>query len=56
VQRSGADEMLLLMPSDHVIGDAGAFLRALEMGAPLADRGSIVTFGARPAGPNTQYG
>jgi len=53
---SGRDELLLLMPSDHVIRDREAFLRALDLGAPAAEAGSIVTFGARPTEPNTQYG
>jgi len=44
------------MPSDHVIRDREAFLRALDLGAPAAEAGSIVTFGARPTEPNTQYG
>lgn len=51
-----ADEILLLMPSDHVIGDRAAFLKALQTGIPHAEQGAIVTFGARPTEPNTQYG
>ena len=56
VQRSGRDEILLLMPSDHVIGDGDAFLKAIETGVPHAEQGAIVTFGIQPSGPNTQYG
>jgi mannose-1-phosphate guanylyltransferase/mannose-6-phosphate isomerase len=56
VQRGGSDEILLLMPSDQVIGDREAFLKALEIGLPHAERGGIVTFGAQPTEPNTQYG
>jgi mannose-1-phosphate guanylyltransferase/mannose-6-phosphate isomerase len=56
VQRSGRDEILLLMPSDHVVGDRDAFLKAIETGIPHAEQGAIVTFGAQPCGPNTQYG
>jgi mannose-1-phosphate guanylyltransferase/mannose-6-phosphate isomerase len=54
--RGGRDEMLLLMPSDHVIGDREAFMNAVETGLPHAEAGAIVTFGAQPTGPNTQYG
>jgi mannose-1-phosphate guanylyltransferase/mannose-6-phosphate isomerase len=50
------DELLLLMPSDHVIGDREAFLEAIEIGLPHAIAGAIVTFGALPSEPNTQYG
>jgi mannose-1-phosphate guanylyltransferase/mannose-6-phosphate isomerase len=53
---TGRDELLLLMPSDHVIGDRDAFLQAVETGAPHAEQGAIVTFGAQPTEPNTQYG
>lgn len=52
----GRDELLLLMPSDHVIGDRAAFLAAIEVGARHAGSGAIVAFGATPTGPNTQYG
>jgi mannose-1-phosphate guanylyltransferase/mannose-6-phosphate isomerase len=56
IQRSGRDEILLLMPSDHVIGDGEAFVKAIMIGLPHAEKGAIVTFGALPTEPNTQYG
>lgn len=56
LRASGRDELLLLMPSDHVIGDPHAFLSAVETGTLHAQEGAIVTFGAEPTGPNTQYG
>ena len=49
-------EILLLMPSDHIIGDRKAFLKAIEIGLPHAQNGAIVTFGAKPTEPNIQYG
>ena len=52
----GADELMLLMPSDHVIGDREAFLDAVKVGVPHAEAGAIVTFGAAPDHPSTQYG
>ena len=52
----GDDELMLVMPSDHVVGDRAAFLEAVEAGIPHAHNGAIVTFGAPPDGPNTQYG
>src|SRR3954451_14399745 len=51
----GKDELMLLMPSDHLIGDREAFVRAIEVGVPKAEDGAIVTFGAQPTEPNTQY-
>jgi mannose-1-phosphate guanylyltransferase/mannose-1-phosphate guanylyltransferase/mannose-6-phosphate isomerase len=56
VRSNGRDEILLLMPSDHVIGDREAFLKAVETGAAHAEQGGIVTFGVHPTEPNTQYG
>jgi mannose-1-phosphate guanylyltransferase/mannose-6-phosphate isomerase len=50
------DELLLLLPSDHVIDDREAFYDALRVGIPAAEAGNIVTFGSRPAEANTQYG
>ena len=52
----GRDELLLLVPSDHVIGDRQALLRTVEIGVPYAQEGAIVTFGAQPTEANTQYG
>lgn len=56
ISARGNDELLLLMPSDHVIGDRDAFVRAIRTAAPHAASGAIVTFGATPTEPNTQYG
>lgn len=56
VRSRGTDQLLLLMPSDHVIGDRKAFLQAVETGKRHAEQGAIVVFGARPTGPNTQFG
>lgn len=53
---NGRDELVLLMPSDHVIGDRDAFLKAIAIAVPHAMSGAIVTFGAAPSEPNTQYG
>lgn len=52
----GADELMLIMPSDHVIGNRAAFLEAVDAALPYAQEGAIVTFGATPSEPNTQYG
>ena len=52
----GTDELLLLMPSDHVLGDNAAFRDAIDKGTAQAEAGAIVLFGAEPTGPNTQFG
>jgi mannose-1-phosphate guanylyltransferase/mannose-1-phosphate guanylyltransferase/mannose-6-phosphate isomerase len=50
------DEMLLVMPSDHLVGDPAAFRAAVETGLPLAEQGWLVTFGVTPDRPETGYG
>lgn len=47
---------LLVMPSDHVIADVEAFLRAVEAALPLVSDGWLVTFGITPDKPETGYG
>ena len=47
---------LLVLPSDHLIPDAGAFAAAAERAAAVAADGGIVVFGIRPSGPSTAYG
>ena len=50
------DALLLVLPSDHLIRDAGAFHRAVKAGAEAARSGQIVTFGIRPDRAETGYG
>jgi mannose-1-phosphate guanylyltransferase/mannose-6-phosphate isomerase len=52
----GSDELLLLTPSDHVIGDQAQFESAIDRGLSQAEAGAIVTFGINPTHPSTQYG
>lgn len=52
----GGSEALLVMPSDHVIGDVSAFHRAIEAALPLVHQGWLVTFGIAPDRPETGYG
>lgn len=47
---------ILVMPSDHVIADEAAFMRAIDAALPLLDDGWLVTFGITPTGPETGYG
>ncbi len=54
----GADdgELLLVTPSDHLVGQPDTFVATLRQAAPMAAGGSIVTFGIRPDNPETGYG
>ena len=54
--RDGADPVLLMMPSDHLIADRDAFHRAVAWGAELAANGEVVTFGIVPTRAETGYG
>ena len=54
--REGADPLLLMMPSDHLIADRDAFHRAVQVGAELAAQGEVVTFGIVPTRAETGYG
>ena len=50
------DNLVLLVPSDHVIADASAFTRAVAIGMTSAEGGALVTFGVEPDCPHTGYG
>jgi len=50
------DAMMLVAPSDHVIGDTPGFVQAVHAGERAAARGALVTFGITPDRPETAYG
>jgi mannose-1-phosphate guanylyltransferase len=52
----GEDEVMLIMPSDHVIAEPAAFRSAVEAALPRAEEGWLVTFGISPERPETGYG
>ncbi|MFY0990007.1 mannose-1-phosphate guanylyltransferase/mannose-6-phosphate isomerase [Halomonas sp. C05BenzN] len=54
--REGHEGPLLVLPSDHHLGDEGAFRDALECAARLAEGGRIVTFGVVPTRAETGFG
>ncbi|WP_115560608.1 mannose-1-phosphate guanylyltransferase/mannose-6-phosphate isomerase [Xanthomonas arboricola] len=54
--RDGADPLLLVLPSDHVIRDEAAFQAAVTVAAAAAEQGKLVTFGIKPTAPETGYG
>ncbi|WP_148863372.1 mannose-1-phosphate guanylyltransferase/mannose-6-phosphate isomerase [Marinobacter fonticola] len=53
---SNPEELLLVMPSDHVLRDRAAFADAVQVGARAASSGKLVTFGVVPTAPHTGYG
>lgn len=53
---AGEDALLLVLPSDHVVRNDGAFHAAVQQAATAADAGKLVTFGIVPTAPETGYG
>lgn len=49
-------DLILVMPSDHVIRDQVAFDTAIRNAAQAAQSGALVTFGITPDQPETGYG
>jgi mannose-1-phosphate guanylyltransferase len=50
------DDLLLVMPSDHLIKNIAAFQKAVLASIPVAQSRWLVTFGIEPTGPATGYG
>ena len=50
------DDVLLILPADHVISDLDIFHKAVEQAKALAEQGFLVTFGIVPTEPETGYG
>lgn len=46
----------LILPSDHIIPDIGAFHEAITMGIPHVADNKVITFGIKPTRPETGYG
>lgn len=55
-QTSNKDDIVLIVPSDHLINDIERFNETVKQAIILAERGYIVTFGIRPNYPETGYG
>ena len=56
VLQGDPDALMLIMPSDHLIGNEAAFREAIAVAAPHAASGRLVTFGITPNEPATGYG
>lgn len=56
MRETATDEALLVLPSDHVIRDNGAFVTAVNAAVAAAASGYLVAFGISPTGPETGYG
>lgn len=54
--KDNPDEIMLVMPADHVIADIDAFHEAISQASKLAQKGDLVTFGIVPQSAETGYG
>ena len=54
--RANADDVMVVMPADHVIGNLDGFIEAVDKAKNLAMEGGLVTFGVVPTKPETGYG
>ncbi|MEE9614013.1 MAG: mannose-1-phosphate guanylyltransferase/mannose-6-phosphate isomerase [Thermodesulfobacteriota bacterium] len=50
------EALMAVLPADHMIRPAAAFRKALKAAAAEARKGHLVTFGIKPASPETGYG
>ncbi|TLD97334.1 mannose-1-phosphate guanylyltransferase/mannose-6-phosphate isomerase [Helicobacter jaachi] len=50
------DDIILALPSDHLIKDSPAYRHAIEEALNLAQKGFLVTFGIKPTSAHTGYG
>jgi mannose-1-phosphate guanylyltransferase len=56
IARRDPDAVVMVLPSDHFIGDEPSFLRVLERAVASAERGFVTTVGIVPTRPETGYG
>ncbi|WP_303908255.1 mannose-1-phosphate guanylyltransferase/mannose-6-phosphate isomerase [Thiohalomonas denitrificans] len=50
------DELLIVLPADHLLVDTAAFRKAVAQAATAAEEGALATFGIVPTRPETGYG
>jgi mannose-1-phosphate guanylyltransferase/mannose-6-phosphate isomerase len=50
------DDILLVLPADHVVVEVEAFRSAVDRAREAAESGALVTFGVVPSRPETGYG
>lgn len=56
IARTNPEALVMVLPSDHHIGDEAAFLAALERALHSASSSAITTIGVRPTRAETGYG
>lgn len=56
VARRDPDDVLVVLPSDHHIGDVERFRDVLKVAVASAERGVVTTIGLQPTHPETGFG
>ncbi len=56
LRRRDPDAVMVVLPADHLIENRAGFLKAVRLGARLAQDGLLVTFGISPDRADTGYG
>jgi len=56
VHAADPDGVMLCMPGDNLVAQAGAFRQTVRAAVRIAQRRKLVTFGIKPAGPETRFG
>ena len=56
IARKDPQAVMAVLPADHLISDGASFRKALSAAAAVAEEGHVVTFGIKPAYPETGYG
>ena len=57
LQKNGEEnDLMLIMPSDHLIEDSEQFIRDVESAKECAQKGNLITFGIIPQEAETGYG
>lgn len=56
IAKTNPNEVILTLPSDHIIHDFESYKKCVENAVKLAKQGNIITFGIKPTSPHTGYG
>ncbi|MDD4357310.1 MAG: mannose-1-phosphate guanylyltransferase [Smithellaceae bacterium] len=57
IQKKGKDNVMVVLPSDHAIGNPDKYRAVISAAARAAERkNALVTIGIRPDGPHTGFG
>jgi len=57
IQTKVPDAVMIVLPSDHAIGDSRKYMEVISAAVKVADQeGGLVTIGIKPSGPETGFG